>query len=115
MKIYLSATYEDLDDYRGAAVRALRRLGHEVVGAGVELASDTRSLGIALRTIPQAGAFIAIVAHRYGYVPSDNPQGLSVTHLEFREAIDLKIPCSPFCWRPKPHGRIDLSIRIEPE
>ena len=34
-----------------------------------------------------------IVGHRYGFQPADdNPQGLSITHLEFRRAGECGIP-----------------------
>jgi Domain of unknown function (DUF4062) len=36
---------------------------------------------------------VLILGHRYGFVPADgNPEGLSITHLEFRRAGQSGIP-----------------------
>src|SRR5262249_3170253 len=42
---------------------------------------------------------VGIFAFRYGYVPPpghNNPKGLSITELEFRQAETLKKPCLTF-------------------
>ena len=37
--------------------------------------------------------YVLIVGHRYGFQPAeDNPEGLSITHLEFRRAGECGIP-----------------------
>ena len=84
MKIYISSTFEDLKEEREAVRRALLRLNHEVIG----VESEQRSLDKVRHDIAAADIFVLIVALRYGYVPEgpDNPDGLSISHLEYREA-----------------------------
>ena len=37
--------------------------------------------------------YVLILGHRYGFQPpDDNPEGLSITHLEFRRAGECSIP-----------------------
>ena len=37
--------------------------------------------------------YVLILGHRYGFQPpEDNPEGLSITHLEFRRAAECGIP-----------------------
>jgi hypothetical protein len=58
-----------------AAARALGDLSHNVyTSAGCDL-------------------YVLILGHRYGFQPpQDNPEGLSITHLEFRRAGECSIP-----------------------
>lgn len=97
--IYLSSTYEDLKDYRRVVYEALRRSGHQVIAMEDYVARDQRPLEKCLQDVQSTDLYVGLFAFRYGYVPPsrhDNPNGLSITELEFRQAEQCKKPCLIF-------------------
>ena len=86
-RIYVSSTFSDLEDYRKQVSLALRRLGHEDVAMELYVAEDERPLDKCLDDVASCNLYVGIFAWRYGYVPQeDNPEGLSITELEYRKA-----------------------------
>lgn len=97
--IYLSSTYEDLKDYRGVVVDALRKSGYQVIAMEDYVAADQRPVDKCLLDVERADIYIGLFAFRYGYVPPPqhhNPNGLSITELEFRHAETHTKPCLTF-------------------
>jgi hypothetical protein len=89
VKIYLSSTFEDLREYRRVVYDTLERAGHEVAWMEHYVASDERPVDKCLDDVVNAEVYVGIFAWRYGYVPPvghHNPQGLSITELEFNRA-----------------------------
>ena len=43
MKVYVSATYADLIEYRAAVARVLRQMGHKVIGMLIGMGSGRLS------------------------------------------------------------------------
>ena len=108
--IYLSSTYEDLKDYRSAVFEALRKAGYQVLAMEDYVATDRRPVEKCLADVAGADIYVGLFAFRYGYVPPvehGNPDGLSITELEFRHAEKLRKPCLAFAvsedapWPPK--------------
>jgi hypothetical protein len=108
--IYLSSTYEDLKDYRSAVFEALRKAGYQVLAMEDYVATDRRPVDKCLADVARANIYVGLFAFRYGYVPPadhGNPDGLSITELEFRHAEKLGKPCLAFAvsedvpWPPK--------------
>jgi formylglycine-generating enzyme required for sulfatase activity len=98
MTIYLSSTYEDLKDHRRIVFDALRQSGYQVVAMEDYVATEERPVDKCLNDVDRSDIYVGIFAFRYGYVPpSDdgNPDGLSITELEFRRAKGKK-PCLVF-------------------
>ena len=96
--IYLSSTYEDLKDYRRVVVEALRKSGHDIVAMEDYVATDQRPVDKCLQDVEQADIYVGLFAFRYGYVPPsthNNPNGLSITELEFRHA-EARTKCLTF-------------------
>lgn len=92
-RIYISSTFEDLQEYRAAAYKALRRLGHDVVAMEDYVACDERPLDRCLADVERCDFYIGIFAWRYGFVPPDgNPDRRSITELEYRKAEALRKP-----------------------
>ena len=92
----ISSTYSDLKVHREAVSDALLRLGFFPLGmeydsskAGIDIIKS--SLGM----VNRAHAYIGIISHRYGGVPVDesrNPNRLSITEIEYRRAVERRIP-----------------------
>lgn len=62
-------------------------------------AIDNASRYVCLKEVADADAVIVIVKDRYGFIPeTNNPEGLSVTHLEYREARRLEKPIFAFLY-----------------
>lgn len=86
-RIYLSSTFEDLKAHRAAVYTALSKAGYEVQSMEHYTASDQRPADKCLADVAEADVYLGLFAFRYGYVPPvehGNPQGLSITELEYR-------------------------------
>ncbi len=73
MKIYISSTFQDLHEHRGAVDRTLRRMGHDVIGMEQYVAEHNKPLDRCLADVRLADIYVVIVAWRYGYLPIDQP------------------------------------------
>lgn len=97
MKIYLSSTFEDLNDHRESVYRQLRSLRHDVIAMEDYVAADRRPLEQCLKDVRDSDVYIGIFAWRYGYVPErDNPERKSITELELLGAREAGKPCLLF-------------------
>ena len=95
--IYLSSTYSDLQDYRDVVYRTLRQMRYDVISMEDYTAAHQRPLHKCLEDVASCDLYIGIIAWRYGYIPrEENPAQLSITELEYRTAIEKKIPCLIF-------------------
>src|SRR5512143_3882901 len=96
-RIYVSSTFSDLEEYRKEVSLALRRLGHEDVAMEYYVAEDKRPLDRCLSDVASCAVYVGIFAWRYGYVPQkNNPEGRSITELEYRKAQEERKPCLIF-------------------
>jgi hypothetical protein len=92
-RIYLSSTFVDLKAHREAVCRQLRRMQHDVIAMEDYVARDDRPAAQCLRDVAGSELYVGLFAWRYGFIPpQDNPRGLSVTELEYREAEARSIP-----------------------
>jgi hypothetical protein len=100
--IYLSSAYEDLKDHRAAVFHALRRSGYQVIAMEDFVARDDRPLNACLTDVDvgRTDIYVGLFAFRYGYIPpreQGNPDGRSITELEFRRAeASPNTPCLVF-------------------
>ncbi|MFM9884730.1 MAG: DUF4062 domain-containing protein [Burkholderiales bacterium] len=97
-KIYLSSTYQDLKEYREEIYKALRQLQHDVIGMEDYLAEGSRPLAKCLSDVVACDLYIGVFAFRYGYVPDEpaNPDKLSITECEYRQAVATSKECLIF-------------------
>ncbi len=107
-KIYVSSTYLDLQEYRAQVERVIRRMGHTDVAMEYYVAEDTRPVAKCLADVAACDVYVGIFAWRYGWQPKDdNPENLSITEMEFRQAEKSGKPCLIFLlnedapWLPK--------------
>jgi tetratricopeptide (TPR) repeat protein len=94
-KVYLSSTLLDLKAERQSVTDWLIAAGFQPVHSYVASSETVRDS--CLDDIADCDLYILIIGHRYGYQPKqDNPDRLSITHLEFNHARELKRPCLAF-------------------
>ena len=90
-KVYVSSTIADLKQERQAVMDWLRAARHQAVDSylpGSETVRDS-----CLADLDTCDLYVLILGHRYGFQPPDNnPEGLSITQLEFRRAGQSRIP-----------------------
>jgi hypothetical protein len=98
--VMISSTYSDLREHREAVDDALHRLGFFSIGMEYDSAKAGKDvIASSLEMVTKAQAYVGILSHRYGGVPKDvkrNPQKLSITELEYREALKRGIPVYMF-------------------
>ena len=101
MRVYISATAQDLVEHRLAVARTLRRMGHVVRGMEEYVAEARRPIERCLADVAACDAYLGIIAWRYGYVPKQAPQEVqlpagvtlgktSITEAEYRQAVESK-------------------------
>lgn len=94
--IMVSSTFTDLEEHRQEVIDAIAKLGfHPLVmeHSGANAAEDV--IGTSLAMVRDCSAYVLIISHKYGQTPVDpirNPDGLSITELEFNEAVRLGRP-----------------------
>ena len=89
--VFISSTSDDLKDYRDQAAAAVRANGFAVSGMEDWPSTGQLSLPECLQKVAAADLVVAIVAHRYGWVPGDptNTDSKSITWLECEHACHL--------------------------
>jgi Domain of unknown function (DUF4062) len=83
-KIYVSSTYQDLQEYRLQVERVIRRMGHEDVAMEYYVAEDQRPVAKCLADVAACDVYVGIFAWRSG-TPAKG-YDVAITELEFREA-----------------------------
>jgi tetratricopeptide (TPR) repeat protein len=96
--VFISSTIEDLKNVRSGVEEELTDMEiFEAVRVENLPAVEEDSRNVCLKGVADADAIVIILCERYGYIPSyKNPEKLSVTHLEYREAKRLKKPIFVF-------------------
>ena len=90
-RVYVSSTVADLMRERRAVLDWLRLARHQAVDSYLPDSDTVRSS--CLGDVAGCDLYVLIVGHRYGFQPAEgNPEGLSITHLEFRRAGECGIP-----------------------
>src|SRR5215831_18955628 len=84
-KVYVSSTIADLEAERQAVIDWLVAAQHQVVHSYRPNSRTVRDS--CLDDVDACDLYVLILGHRYGFQPpKDNPEGLSIIHLEFRRA-----------------------------
>ncbi len=96
LEVMISSTSLDLPEHRQQVMDAILRMGHHPLAMEHGSAmSDSDAISMSLDMVDKADLYVGIFAERYGHKPEDqkrNPQGLSITELEYRRALDQKKP-----------------------
>ena len=90
-KVYVSSTILDLKQERQAVVDWLRAARHQAVDSYLPDSETVRDS--CLDDVDTCDLYVLILGHRYGFQPpANNPEGLSISQLEFRRAGQSGIP-----------------------
>jgi uncharacterized protein DUF4062 len=90
-KVYVSSTIADLERERETVLGWLRAARHQAVDSYLPNSGTVRDS--CLDDVGTCDLYVLILGHRYGFQPQDdNPDGLSITQLEFRRAGECGIP-----------------------
>ena len=90
-KVYVSSTIADLTEERRAVLDWLRLARHQAVDSYLPDRDTVRDS--CPDDVGTCDLYVLILGHRYGFQPpEDNPEGLSITQLEFRRAGEGGIP-----------------------
>jgi hypothetical protein len=90
-KVYVSSTIIDLKRERRAVLEWLLRAQHQAVNSYLPNSETVRDS--CLDDVDASDLYVLILGHRYGFQPPDNnPEGVSITQLEFRRAGQAGIP-----------------------
>ena len=104
-KVYVSSTFEDLQECRDKVRLVLQQLRHVDVAMETYVAEPERPLEKCLADVAASDLYVGIFAWRYGYVPQG--QNRSITELEYRAAVEHHKDCLIFLldedalWPPK--------------
>jgi hypothetical protein len=91
-QVFVSSTYQDLEEERREIIQALLEL--DCIPSGMELfpAANDDQWTLIKRVIDDCDYYIVVVAGRYGSVSED---GLSYTEKEYRYALEKSRELSP--------------------
>jgi len=90
-RVYVSSTVADLRAERAAVFDWLRLARHQAIDSYLPDSDTVRDS--CLDDVAACDLYVLIAGHRYGFVPAQgNPEGLSITQLEFRRAGEAGIP-----------------------
>jgi len=98
--IMLSSTYVELKDHRHADREA--KLSQQTFPVAMEndaALADQDLIDASLAKVDESDGYVGLISYRYGQTPvcpERNPQCLSLTELEFRRALERKIPICMF-------------------
>jgi hypothetical protein len=107
-RVYVSSTYQDLQECRADVRLALQRLHQEDVAMETDVAEPDRPVDKCLKDVASCELYIGVFAWRYGYIPPSHDR--SITELEYRTAVDNGIDRLIFLLdeeAPWPRSRID--------
>src|SRR6478672_11261130 len=113
----MSSTFRHLREHRVALMDALEGSGLHAVAMEQDSAKPTGTvLDSSLQKVRDSAAYVGIIARDYGQVPetADNPDGLSLTELEFREARRLGRPILLFVMSSQ-HQVVEDAIELDVE
>lgn len=114
--VTISSTFTDLKEHRAALVKAIK--GNGLTDVAMENDSAKPGLDViasSLQMVRDGLAYIGVIGRKYGQMPESsdrNPNNLSITELEFDEALRLGRPVLLFIMGEK-HPVIEADVEID--
>ncbi|MCW2272699.1 DUF4062 domain-containing protein [Rhodoblastus acidophilus] len=116
--IMVSSTFTDLREHRARLLDAIRGLRFMPVGMeDVGARADLDVIDSSLKMVAESAAYIGVISRKYGQTPvcpKRNPDKLSITELEFNEAMRLKRPVLIFIMSEK-HPLTEADMEFDSE
>lgn len=93
LRVMISSTARDLPEHRKQILEACLRQGMFPLRMEDLPANSDQAAAASLKMVEDAGVFVGVIAHRYGYIPkANNPNAISVTEMEYNRAFERGIP-----------------------
>src|SRR3954453_21188896 len=114
----LSSTFTDLKEHRRQVREVIGKLGfkpEDMESHGAH--AEGNVIESSLQMVRDSAAYVGIISHKYGQTPRDaklNPSGLSITELEFNEAMRLNRPILLFIMADK-YPLIKADVETHPD
>ena len=116
--VMVSSTFADFTQHRQALITTISGQGLHPVAMEQDSALPAGTvIDSSLQKVRESAAYVGIIGARYGNIPDSaehNPEGLSLTHLEFREARDLGRPVLLFIMGPD-HPVLQRDVELDPD
>jgi formylglycine-generating enzyme required for sulfatase activity len=116
--VMVSSTFTDLKEHRAALSKIINGAGFKAVAMEDDFSkSDVDVIDSSLRMVQDSSAYILVISHKYGQTPEclrRNPDGLSITELEFNEAQDQERPILLFIMSDD-HAITINDVEMDPE
>ena len=109
MKIFLSSTFKDLATERAAVCEALTRMSAQYSAMEYFGSFSDEPLAKCLAKVRSSDVVVLLLGSKYGFVPDGHDK--SMTELEYREAIESKIPVLAYLKSMPPH-RLEDEIAV---
>ena len=94
--VMVSSTFTDLKKHRAALINIINGAGFKAVAMELDSAkSDVDVIDSSLQMVRDSAAYALLISYKYGQTPvclKRNPGKLSITELEFDEAVRLRRP-----------------------
>ena len=115
--VMVSSTFTDFERHREALIAAVGGQAlHPIAMEQDSALPEETVIESSLRKVREGAAYVGIIGMRYGEVPDSaehNPEGLSLTELEFREARDIGRPILLFIMGPD-HDVKQRDVELDP-
>ena len=116
--VMISSTFADFEQHREALIEAISGQGLHPIAMEQDSALPAGTvIDSSLQKVRDGAAYIGIIGFRYGNIPDSaerNPERLSLTELEFREARELGRPVLLFIMGPD-HDVKARDVELDPE
>jgi len=113
--VMVSSTFTDLEHHRTALIKAIKGQGLTDVAMENDSAKpDVDVIDSSLQMVRDATAYVCLISKKYGQTPASpdrNPNKVSITELEFNEALHLERPILLFIMGDK-HPIFEADIEI---
>jgi hypothetical protein len=115
--VMVSSTFWDLEQHRAKLMSAISGQGLHPVAMEQDAALPAGTvIDSSLAKVRDAAAYVGVISFRYGQIPEDherNPERLSLTELEFREARRLGRPILIFIMS-REHDVKPAAVEVDP-
>ena len=112
-QVFVSSTYEDLQEERKAVMEALLQMNCFPVGMEYFNAADDSQWDVITSLIDECDYYVLIVAGRYGSI--DEVSGISYTQKEYEYAVKKNVPVISFVYKDinqLPSGKVEHNPEV---